>query len=157
VRAAGIFIFRLVRGLNPIRALRRLIEKVPNLGMQKRWSSQIARAISSKVTSIVSATIFFGCRMITATESISSDLVISIRAAGQVKKKTREQGPDDVMRYSYDRTAESLLRRRLLLMGARPPFDFTPHQSPTHSLIADDYFPALEVIHHALEDYSTGK
>src|SRR6266851_5793406 len=45
VRAAGIVIARLVRGLKPARALRRRTENVPKSGTQKRLSLRIARAI----------------------------------------------------------------------------------------------------------------
>src|SRR6202140_700026 len=76
VRAAGIVIGALVRGLKPARALRRRTEKVPKPGTQKRLSLRIERAICSKARSKVAATCFFGWSVDRAIASISSALVI---------------------------------------------------------------------------------
>src|SRR5277367_697913 len=76
VRAAGIVIGALVRGLKPARALRRRTEKVPKPGTQKRLSLRIERAIWSKARSRVVATAFFGWPVVLAIVSISSALVI---------------------------------------------------------------------------------
>jgi hypothetical protein len=76
VRAAGIVIGALVRGLKPARALRRRTEKVPKPGTQKRLSLRIERAICSKARSNVAATCFFGWSVDRAIISINSALVI---------------------------------------------------------------------------------
>src|ERR1700686_3112611 len=76
VRAAGIVIGALVRGLKPARARRRRTENVPKPGTQKRLSLRIERAICSKARSNVVATSFLGWRVDRAIASISSALVI---------------------------------------------------------------------------------
>src|SRR5215469_10441969 len=76
VRAAGIVIAALVRGLNPGRARRGSTEKVPKPGTQKRLSRRIALEMLSKVSSMVRATVVFGWRVARATVSINSDLVM---------------------------------------------------------------------------------
>src|ERR1035437_3717607 len=60
VRAAGMVMGALVRGLKPARARRRRTEKVPKPGTQKRLSLRIERAICSKARSRVVATCFLG-------------------------------------------------------------------------------------------------
>src|SRR5208282_4819599 len=76
VRAAGMVIGELVRGLKPCRARRRRTENVPKPGTQKRLSRRIARAICSKARSNVVETAFFCWRAAFATISINSALVI---------------------------------------------------------------------------------
>ena len=59
VRAAGMVIGALVRGLKPGRARRRRTVKVPKPGIQKRLSLRIERAICSNASSTVAVT----CRL----------------------------------------------------------------------------------------------
>src|SRR5579875_221768 len=77
VRMAGIVIGVRVRGLKPGRARWRRTEKVPNPGTQNRLSLRIARAIRSKAESIVMATFALGWRVVRATASIRSALVMA--------------------------------------------------------------------------------
>src|SRR5580704_1105000 len=122
VRAAGIVIAELVRGLNPGRARRRRTEKVPKPGNQKRLSRRIAREILSKVSSIVRATVDFGWRVARATVSISSNLVMAdappsrqFSAISGDEKCNRSISFADIRLYSKHRAAGDLSLRNLAL------------------------------------------